>query len=71
MRKFYLAYCDRISETVFRKFAVEKSETMSRIFEKNIPFKKMIMNESENTQIITTLAKDAIGKVKKVCNGIL
>lgn len=29
------------------------------------------MNESENTQIITTLAKDAIGKVKKVCNGIL
>ena len=33
--------------------------------------KKMIMNESENTQIITTLAIDGIGKVKKVCNGIL
>ena len=38
MRKFYLAYCDRISETVFKKFTIEKSETMSRIFEKNIPF---------------------------------
>ena len=38
MRKFYLAYCDRISETVFRKFAVEKSETMSQNIKKNIPF---------------------------------
>lgn len=28
MRKFYLTYKNRISETVFRKFAVEKSETV-------------------------------------------
>ena len=33
MRKFYLAYRDRISETTYRKFALEKSETASRIFE--------------------------------------
>ena len=29
---------DRISETVFRKFAVEKSETLFRLFEKESPF---------------------------------
>ena len=39
MRKFYLTYKDRISETVFRKFALEKSETVSRIFAEEIPFK--------------------------------
>ncbi len=33
MRKFYLAYCDRISETVFR------------IFEKNIPLYKRFIHE--------------------------
>lgn len=33
MRKFYIAYRDRISETMFRKFAMEKSETLSRILE--------------------------------------
>ena len=38
MRKFYLTYKDRISETVFRKFALEKSETVSRILEENAPF---------------------------------
>ena len=38
MRKFYLAYRDRISETLFRKFAVEKSETASRILEEEAPF---------------------------------
>ena len=36
-RKFFLVYQDRISETVFRKFAVEKSETVFRIFEKEQP----------------------------------
>lgn len=37
MRKFYIAYRDRISETLFRKFAMEKSETLSRILEES-PF---------------------------------
>lgn len=37
-RKFYLTYQDRISETVFRKFAVEKSETSFRFFEEILPF---------------------------------
>ena len=37
-RKFYLTYQDRISETVFRKFAVEKSETSFRFFEETLPF---------------------------------
>ena len=37
-RKFYQTYQDRISETVFRKFAVEKSETVFRIFEETLPF---------------------------------
>ena len=32
-RKFYLNYQDRISETLFWKFAVEKSETLFREFE--------------------------------------
>lgn len=38
MRKFYLTYRDRISETTFRIFAMEKSETASRILEKEKPF---------------------------------
>lgn len=37
-RKFYLTYQSRISETVFRKFAVEKSETVFRLFEETLPF---------------------------------
>ena len=37
-RKFYLTYQNRISETVFRKFAVEKSETVFRFFEETLPF---------------------------------
>ena len=37
-RKFYQTYQDRISETVFRKFAVEKSETVFRRFEETLPF---------------------------------
>ncbi len=37
-RRFFLTYQDRISETVFRKFAVEKSETVFRFFEKELPF---------------------------------
>ena len=37
-RKFYLTYADRIPQTVFRKFAVEKSETVFRISEDNAPF---------------------------------
>jgi len=39
MRKFYLAYDDRISETVFRKFALEKTEAVSRILEEEPPFR--------------------------------
>jgi len=37
-RKFYLNYQNRISETVFRKFAIEKSETVFREFENVLPF---------------------------------
>lgn len=37
-RRFFLTYQDRISETVFRKFAVEKSETVFSFFEKEAPF---------------------------------
>ena len=37
-RKFYLNYQDRISETVFRKFAIEKTETVFREFENTQPF---------------------------------
>ncbi len=37
-RRFFLTYQDRISETLFRKFAVEKSETVFSIFEKEMPF---------------------------------
>ena len=37
-RKFYQTYQDRISETVFRKFAVEKSETVFRLFAETLPF---------------------------------
>lgn len=37
-RKFYLIYKDRISETVFSLFAVEKSETVFSFFEKESPF---------------------------------
>lgn len=39
MRKFYLAYRGRISETLFRKFAIEKSETVSRILADDPPFR--------------------------------
>lgn len=38
-RKFYLTYQDRISETVFRKFAIEKSETVFRILTDDMPFR--------------------------------
>ena len=38
MRKFYLTYKNRISETLFRKFAVEKSETVFSFFENELPF---------------------------------
>lgn len=38
MRKFYLIYKNRISETLFRKFAIEKSETVFRFFENELPF---------------------------------
>ncbi len=37
-RKFYLTYQERISESVFRKFAIEKTESVFREFEENIPF---------------------------------
>lgn len=35
---FFLTYQDRISETVFRKFVVQKSETVFSLFEKESPF---------------------------------
>ena len=44
-RKFYLTYQDRISETVFRKFAVEKSETVFRLFEEKLPDKKELQKK--------------------------
>ena len=37
-RKFYLTYKDRIDETVFNLFAVEKSETVFSFFEEEPPF---------------------------------
>lgn len=37
-RKFYLTYQDRIAETVFRQFAVEKTETLFRQFGEDVPF---------------------------------
>ena len=37
-RKFYLIYKDRISETVFDLFAVEKSETVFCFFKDQMPF---------------------------------
>ena len=44
-RKFYLTYQDRISETVFRKFAVEKSEKVFRLFEEKLPDKKELQKK--------------------------
>lgn len=38
MRKFYLVYQDRISENLYRNFAVEKSEKASRILDDEKPF---------------------------------
>lgn len=38
MRKFYLVYQDRISEKLYQKFAVEKSEKASRILNEEKPF---------------------------------
>ena len=37
-RKFYLTYKDRISETVFNLFAIQKSETVFSFFENTTPF---------------------------------
>lgn len=37
-RKFYLIYKERISETVFTQFAIEKSQTVFTFFEKEPPF---------------------------------
>lgn len=37
-RKFYMTYADRISQTLFEKFAVEKTETVFRQLEENPPF---------------------------------
>lgn len=38
VRKFYLTYKDRIDETLFHLFAVEKSETVFSLFEEKPPF---------------------------------
>ena len=37
-RKFYMTYKNRISETVFSLFAIQKSETVFSFFENNQPF---------------------------------
>ncbi|MDO5150289.1 MAG: DUF1016 N-terminal domain-containing protein [Oscillospiraceae bacterium] len=37
-RKFYLVYCNRISETLFRKFTIEKSKTALVLNGNEIPF---------------------------------
>ena len=37
-RKFYLIYKDRISETVFSLFAIEKSETVFSLLNEDVPF---------------------------------
>lgn len=37
-RKFYLTYRDRISETVFSLFAIEKSETVFSLLNEDMPF---------------------------------
>ncbi len=37
-RRFYLNYEDRIAETVYRRFAIEKTETVFRQLEENPPF---------------------------------
>lgn len=37
-RKFYLTYNNRISETMFSLFAIQKSETVFSFFEKEAPF---------------------------------
>lgn len=37
-RKFYLIYKDRISETVFSLFAIEKSETVFSLLNEDMPF---------------------------------
>lgn len=37
-RKFYLTYSNRITEEVFRQFAIEKTETVFRQLEKDQPF---------------------------------
>ncbi len=38
-RKFYLTYKDRITQTVFRQFAIEKTQTVFGQLEKDPPFK--------------------------------
>ncbi len=38
-RKFYLTYKERISETVLRKFTIEKSATLFRNSDETLPFK--------------------------------
>ena len=48
-RKFYLTYKDRINETAFRLFAVEKSETVFRLFDDKAPF---IVSWSHYLQLI-------------------
>lgn len=37
-RRFYLTYKERISETLFTQFAIQKSETVFSFFEKEHPF---------------------------------
>lgn len=70
-RKFYLTYQNRISEPLFRKFAVEKSEPAVRILMEEAPFKlpwthylilMRIKDENERNFYEIEAAKSAWGK---------
>lgn len=54
-RKFYINYKERISETVFRKFAIEKSETVFRKLENGLPF---VLSWSHYLQLMRIENKD-------------
>ena len=54
-RKFYLTYKNRIDETVFNLFAVEKSETVFSFFEEEPPF---IVSWSHYLQLMRIENKD-------------
>lgn len=58
-RRFYLNYEDRIAETVFRQFAIEKTETVFRQLEENPPIGILMCREANDALVEITLPKDA------------